>query len=328
MLDQKSFEIVSSLASVLDRYDGFLIDQWGVLHNGMESLEHANECVHLLAQANKKMVIVSNSPGDEDGTLKALPGMGFDPKHFGGGAVTSGTMATDCIRELYSGSRALFFGWQHPAAPSSESFLERCGDLKLVEWKGDEQDKEEPIADVLVVQGNEFIIGPNTANGERSATRLGDFVFTGNMTDVIDPILKKCAKQNIPLLCTDPDFICVNPDGSQLFMPGTVARRYEELGGSCVYFGKPHSACFQEGVERLVKEGVSDISRIAMIGDSLHHDVKGANSIGLDSILVLGGVHRKDLGHDFGGMASRRDLQGLFADVAQTPTIVAPLLKI
>jgi len=322
------FEIVPSIASVLDRYDGFLIDQWGVMHNGIESMEHANECVDLLAKANKKMVIVSNSPGDEHGTLKALHKMGFDPQHFVGGAVTSGMLATEYIRETYPKSRALVFGWLNPAAPSVEPFLERCGDLELVDWnKLREEEMEKPFADVLILQGNEAILGP-MVDGERSSTSMGDFVFSGKMSDVIDPVLKKCAQQKIPLLCVDPDFICVNPDGSQLYMPGTVARRYEELGGSCVYFGKPHSACFQEGVQRLMKEGVSDTSRIAMIGDSLHHDVKGANSIGLDSILVLGGVHRKDLGHDFGSMASRGDLQALFKNVAQTPTIVAPLLKI
>lgn len=65
-----------------------------------------------------------------------------------------------------------------------------------------------------------------------------------------------------------------------------------------------------------------------MIGDSLHHDVKGANTIGLDSILVLGGVHQKELGHEFGTLAPRSKLQTLFQDVAQTPTLVAPLLKI
>lgn len=291
-------------------------------------MEHANECVDLLAKANKKMVTVSNSPGDEHSTLNALPKMGFDPNNFVGGAITSGMLATEYIRQNFPTSRALVFGWLNPAAPSVEPFLERCGDIELVVWnKLSDEEKEASFGDVLILQGNEAILGP-IVDGERSSTSLGDFVVSGSTSDVIDPVLKKCAQQKMPLLCVDPDFICVNPDGSQFYMPGTVAQRYEELGGSCVYFGKPHAACFQEGVQRLMKEGVSDPSRIAMIGDSLHHDVRGANSIGLDSILVLGGVHRKDLGHDFGSMAERVDLQALFNDVAQTPTIVAPLLKI
>lgn len=348
---KRSFRVVSNFTdpAILDRYDGFLVDQWGVMHNGVEHLEGAPACIAELAARGKKLVILSNSPSSEQETLGALLPLGFVPAHFGG-AITSGMMASAYIRKNYgettngkkestggdaSGSalsttqpkrKALIMAWAHPAAPPYKDFLKRCGDIEVV---GSVADKP----DVLIVQGNEILLCPNdrTGNDKYSHESLGDFVVTGNTEKVIDPILKACVEEDIPLVCVDPDFITVNQDGSTFYMPGTVAKRYEELGGradSCVYFGKPHAPGFEEGVSRLIEMGVPGKDRIAMIGDSLHHDVAGASTVGLDSIMVLGGVHRKELGNEFGQMVDCDKLEALFVKHGCTPTIVAPLLKI
>ena len=140
----------------------------------------------------------------------------------------------------------------------------------------------------------------------------------------MDPLLQKCIDRNIPLLCIDPDMKTVNPDGSIFYMPGTVAQRYEQLGGKSIYFGKPSPVGFEECVQRL---GL-DKSRIVHVGDSLHHDVAGARAAGLACALVLGGVHRPELGHNLGQLASRDKLQALFQKEGQTPTHVAPLFQL
>jgi ribonucleotide monophosphatase NagD (HAD superfamily) len=213
--------------------------------------------------------------------------------------------------------------WESPAAPPYEDFLRRCGPLELVTSLED----HEP--EVLIVQGLELLLGEPTNEGAaRASVHVGDFVYTGRTGGVIDDILKECVVRKIPMVCVDPDFITYNPDGTTFFMPGTLAKRFEELGGSCRYFGKPHTLAFARGIERLKKLGIADPSRIAMIGDSLHHDVQGANAVGMDSILVLGGVHRKELGHAFGDMVESSRLKLLFAENQQTPTIVAPILRL
>jgi ribonucleotide monophosphatase NagD (HAD superfamily) len=206
------------------------------------------------------------------------------------------------------------------------AFLERCGHVELV-------DSIDDNPEVLIIQGNEVLLGPkinktSDKNDDRRETSLGDFVLSGDTSQVIDPLLKEYASRQIPLICVDPDFRSVNPDKSVFYMPGTIAKRYEELVGSCVYFGKPHAPGFEEGIQRLLALGVSDKSRIAMIGDSLYHDVAGANIVGIDSILVLGGVHHNDLGNGLGEISSQDKREALFAKEHQVPTIVAPLLKL
>ena len=102
------------------------------------------------------------------------------------------------------------------------------------------------------------------------------------------------SNQNVSLTCVDPDFSSVNPDGTTYYMSGTMAKRHQEIGGKCVYFGKPQVSVVEEGIYRLRSEVVSK-NRMTMIGDSLQHDVTGSNAVGLDSLLLLGGVHRIEL---------------------------------
>lgn len=39
----------------------FILDQWGVMHDGYQAYKNAIECVNELFNKNKKLVIISNS---------------------------------------------------------------------------------------------------------------------------------------------------------------------------------------------------------------------------------------------------------------------------
>lgn len=66
---------------------------------------------------------------------------------------------------------------------------------------------------------------------------------------------------------------------------------------------------------------------MAHVGDSLHHDVIGANASGIASIFVAGGVHREELGSELGEVPSKEALEKLFEELGTTPTHVVPMLK-
>ena len=53
--------VVAGFESLADRYDGFILDQFGVMHNGVVALPGAQECFEKLAKAGKKLVILSNT---------------------------------------------------------------------------------------------------------------------------------------------------------------------------------------------------------------------------------------------------------------------------
>lgn len=41
-------------------------------------------------------------------------------------------------------------------------------------------------------------------------------------------------------MCVNPDRVTVSPSGVLTYVPGQLAKRYEELGGKVHYFGKPY----------------------------------------------------------------------------------------
>jgi ribonucleotide monophosphatase NagD (HAD superfamily) len=68
---------------------------------------------------------------------------------------------------------------------------------------------------------------------------------------------------------------------------GSLAVRYQELGGDVRSLGKPDPAIYRPVLEQL------DIpkARVLAVGDSLHTDIAGAASVGLAACWVLDGLH-------------------------------------
>ena len=70
---------------------------------------------------------------------------------------------------------------------------------------------------------------------------------------------------------------------------GTVAELYKIMGGKIYILGKPKVEIYEESTK--VLKSVNK-TRILAIGDSIYHDIKGANSFGIDSLLVTSGIHK------------------------------------
>ena len=205
-----SFQIHSSFSELVDHYDGFILDQFGVLHNGQHALEGASECVTHLAKMGKKLIILSNSSSLSSATLSRLVQLGFPHPEYFIGAVTSGEEASHFISKEYNGKTALMLTWRetHNTSSSPTVFLKQCGDISLTKHVNE--------ADFLLLHGTECLRGP-----DGHETSLGSFSQTGNMSVVIEPILQQCISRNIPMICCNPDYVMIKPDGGIAHMPGT-----------------------------------------------------------------------------------------------------------
>ena len=104
--------------------------------------------------------------------------------------------------------------------------------------------------------------------------------------------LAHAAGLRLPMICANPD-LSVMQGGSEMLCAGALAVRYEALGGSVAYHGKPHPAIYELCLARL---GGPPRARVVAVGDSLATDIKGANAAGLASALVLGGLHAGEIG--------------------------------
>lgn len=250
--------VISSLEEIAERYDGLLIDQWGVLHNGVETYPEALEALSRLKAAGKSVVILSNSGRTGAENTKLMARMGIDPDLYDR-VLSAGDDAYDALadeRDLEY--RALGNRMLQLSRPDDVSPLEEMGYVRV----GTVEE-----ADFL------FLLSMELGTEIPSAWK---------------EILSSAAQRGLPLVCANPDIERVNGEGQVLVAPGAVARHYESLGGVSHYHGKPHARIYRTAMRWLGMEP----DRVLAIGDSLIHDVEGARCAGIDSLFILGGVHR------------------------------------
>ena len=310
-----TFTTHTSFLDLISKYDGFILDQFGVMHNGSNALPGAVDVVQRLHKEGKKLVILSNTSSPSSSALNKLPKLGFDPKCFMG-AITSGEEAAKYIVNKFVGKKALLISWKDN--PATDVFLGLCGNPMLVDDPND--------ADYIIAHGMQAVWGCSSqGNGKnvRVVTDLSASLWEKGDFSELDPILKTCAERRLPMVNANPDFTCVVADGSHKPMPGKIASRYEGFGGKCTYFGKPHAEHFEACVRQI---GLPK-DRIVHVGDSLHHDIAGANETGISCIFVSSGIHKDELGTEFGNLPSIESLESLFAKEGQTPSHVVPALS-
>ena len=55
-------EFISSIALLASRYDAFILDLWGVIHDGQQLYPGVKECLEALRAEHKKIIFLSNAP--------------------------------------------------------------------------------------------------------------------------------------------------------------------------------------------------------------------------------------------------------------------------
>ncbi len=90
--------------------------------------------------------------------------------------------------------------------------------------------------------------------------------------------------RDLPMYCSNPDRQSPRADGL-VISPGAIAFAYADLGGNTTFYGKPHAPVFR------ALEDIFGAGRYLMVGDSMEHDIAGAQGVGWDSLLIEGGLY-------------------------------------
>ena len=70
---------------------------------------------------------------------------------------------------------------------------------------------------------------------------------------------------------------------------GTIAELYKDFGGLVYIKGKPSIEIYIEATKNFKR---INKKKMLAIGDSIHHDIKGAINFGIDSLLITSGIHK------------------------------------
>jgi HAD superfamily hydrolase (TIGR01459 family) len=283
---------VDGIGGFADRYRGFIIDQWGVLHDGTAVYPGAPEAIAELKRRGKRMVLLSNSGRRAAFNQARLQAMGVNLADFDA-VITSGEAAWRLLR--------------HRDRPPFSELGRRCflltyfGDLTVVEGLGLELVDDVAAADFIFATGLDS--PPKT---------LDDYRW----------MAEAAARHKLPMICSNPDRVAVSRD-AMATAPGAVAALYEAMGGEVHYIGKPHRPIYQACLDAL--QGLAPVEIVAL-GDSLEHDIKGANDAGIASCFVTGGIHAASFPPEAAPDAHRRQLDRLGGPYHARPDWVVPRL--
>jgi HAD superfamily hydrolase (TIGR01459 family) len=253
--------VLDRLADVADAYDGFIIDLWGVLHDGVQPYAYSRDTLKALKRADKHVVLLSNAPRPSADVQLRLREMGFaddDYDHL----LTSGEDTRRHLRrrtdDFYKGlGEAVYL----LGLPKDENILDGVPGRRVTDIRD---------ADYFVNTG----------------------VDLGETLDVALPHLEAALDRKLPMICANPDLTIVTRGRTEI-CAGVLAAWYAERGGVVRYHGKPYPGVYHTCFNEL---GLGDPKRVLAIGDGLKTDIRGANAAGCDGLLIAGGVHAAEFG--------------------------------
>ncbi|MGE0719339.1 MAG: TIGR01459 family HAD-type hydrolase [Alphaproteobacteria bacterium] len=255
------------ISAIADSYDGFVLDLWGVLHDGTKTYPGVAEAMIRLHDAGKRVALLSNAPRRSAAAEKRAVELGVPQGRYDL-VMTSGE---DTWHHLRDRPDAFYRGLGR-----------RCFHIG-------------PARDENLFDGVDLVRVEEVAEAD-FILNSGPWGYDETLADH-EPRLRAAIARGLPMICANPDLVVMV--GTRIVIcAGTIARRYEELGGAVRYHGKPHRGVYERMMPLF--DGIPP-HRIAAIGDTLRTDVAGANLVGIHSYLVTGGVHAEEFGIAPGG---------------------------
>ena len=242
---------IDGLAALAPRYRGFIVDLWGVIHDGVTPYPGAIDCLRHLREAGLPVVLLSNAPRRAHAAAAGLAALGIGPELYRA-VVTSGEACWTALA-AYAGAAVYHLG---PAR-----------DLSVIEGH----------RITLVQQPRDAELFLNTGpDDDRNPTHIGDYL----------PDLAACLAAGLPMLCANPDLEVIR-SGQRLICAGALAQHYAAAGGAVRWIGKP----YPEVYAAVFAELQLPRDAILAVGDALRTDIAGAAAVGVNALWVLGGIH-------------------------------------
>ncbi|MFZ4126277.1 MAG: TIGR01459 family HAD-type hydrolase [Rickettsiales bacterium] len=202
-----------NLTQIAAHYDAFIIDLWGVIHDGTSLYPGVAEALASLAP--KPVVFLSNAPRRSHKVETVLDGYGIARTHYHK-MITSGEIAFERLKADKTFARYYYLG------PSKDEDIL----IDLPSYRNAPLEE----AEFVMNTGYEYDFQPH---GE------------------VRPLLKKLIDRNLPLICVNPDMEVVKQDGTQMLCAGTLAAAYARMGGAVEYIGKPHANAYDAAKKHL-----------------------------------------------------------------------------
>lgn len=255
------FTMLHSFAELAKQYRVIFFDAYGVLKNSSGVLDGVPDLLAWLIQEGKDLYVITNdasrSPSDmcaaythrQHGTL--IPASR---------TISSGLLAKDFLRSKIKRGRVAYLGKE-----SAAFYIESAG--------------LEPVP-ISKCRRNEDI---------QAIALLDDEGFDWFVD--LNHLLNLVRTQNVPVVVANSDLSYPVDEHSVALAVGSLATMVERIvNKTFIRFGKPDAMMFSHAFACADANNPSlKKSDVLMVGDTLHTDILGANTFGIDTALVLSG---------------------------------------
>lgn len=247
--------VIDSVADLARRYDAWLCDIWGVMHNGERAHGEAAEACRRFRAQGGAVVLISNSPRPAPNVVRQLDRFGV-PREAYDSVATSGDVTRALVRDR-PGARVFHLG----------------------------PDRDRPIFEGLDVA----LVGPEEAEIVVCSGLVNDATET---PDDYAALLAALRARALPMICANPD-LKVERGERLVYCAGALAEAYAAMGGTVTHAGKPHRPLYELAFRRLAEHlgRPVDRRRVLAIGDGLKTDMAGAAANGLDALFIASALH-------------------------------------
>jgi HAD superfamily hydrolase (TIGR01459 family) len=295
-------DLIPSLDSLGGRYGAVFCDLWGCLHNGVAAYPAAVAALQGFRARGGRVILVTNAPRPKTSVMRQIDRLGV-PADAWDDIATSGDAAQHALVTGAVGRRVFHIG-----PPKDEAFFtDLAPDLIPVAAK------EPPIVRVPLTEAQGIVC-------------TGPFDDSKDVPEDYRAQLLLAKTKGLTLLCANPDLV-VDLGDRRMYCAGAIAQLYDQMGGTSLYFGKPHPPIYDLARLRLamLDGGLTDAD-ILCIGDGIGTDIRGGMAEGLDTLFVTGGLAADAFGPDVAN-PDQTLLDTWLAGQEATPTLAIGLLR-
>ena len=256
--------IINALTEVSGDYDVLFCDLWGCVHNGRVAYPAAIAALQDFRRQGGRVALMTNAPRPRRFVAEQIARLNV-PRDAWDDIVTSGDAAQDAMWAGEVGRRVWHIGTEKDLGFFAGPDDPRASGIERVAF----EDAEGIVA-------------------------TGPFDETNETPEDYREVLEQAAARGLKMLCANPDIV-VDVGETRIYCAGALAQLYEQIGGTALYFGKPHAPIYDLARRHL---GIDAGVRILCIGDGISTDVDGGRRQGLDTLFITGGLAAEHLGPD------------------------------
>ncbi len=248
-------------------YTHYIFDLWGVIHDGSNLYPNVKDSLRKLRSQNKSICFLSNAPRRAFVAEEVLNSLGIEKDYYDF-IITSGeSLFIDMTKNQYNNYKKFGKSFSYFGPDKDKNLLDGL-DYKIVDIKE---------ADFGIITG---------------------FKNDASTIEMEVPDLELALKHNITMICANPDFKVIKQNGEEYPCAGILAKKYEDLGGKVIYYGKPFSAVYQLVIDKfkeLSNLPEINLKNILAVGDAFETDIKGASFANIDCAIISGGIYSNRL---------------------------------